>query len=93
MRYPADPGPDERPASLLGRSAPAGMAVRVASIPAHGELAYEPSERTGALVSVGRAFAGRTIVVIVASTASSAIPRDEASTRCIAAGPDELGVG
>ena len=58
MRHPADPGPDERPVSLLGRPAPAGMAVRVSSIPAHGELVYEPSERTGALVSIGRAFAG-----------------------------------
>ena len=43
---------DERSLSFLGRSTPAGMAVRTVSIPAHTDLVYEPSEWTRALVIV-----------------------------------------
>lgn len=52
MCPPAGPDRDERPVSFLGRPAPAGMDSRVVSIPAHGQLVYEPSEWARALVVV-----------------------------------------
>ena len=48
----AGPGPDERPVSFLGRAAPAGMDLRVVSIPAHSQLVYDAVEWAGALVVV-----------------------------------------
>lgn len=52
MRPSSDPDPDGRPVSFLGRPAPAGKALEVVSIPAHGKLAYEPSQWADALVVV-----------------------------------------
>ena len=50
MSEPREIDCDARPVSFLGRPAPAGTAVRLVSIPAHGGLAYDPAEWTGALV-------------------------------------------
>jgi hypothetical protein len=44
--------PEECPVSFLGRPAPAGMDLRVVSIPAHSQLVYEAVEWAGALVIV-----------------------------------------
>jgi hypothetical protein len=52
MRLSSDPDPDERPVSFLGRPAPAGMALRLVSIPVHAELDYQPSDWAGAVVIV-----------------------------------------
>lgn len=45
-------GHEERPVSFLGRPAPAGMDLRIVSIPVHHELTYEPAEWAGSLVVV-----------------------------------------
>jgi quercetin dioxygenase-like cupin family protein len=47
-----EPDREDRPVSFLGQPAPAGMAVRLMSIAAQGEVAYEPSDWIGALVVV-----------------------------------------
>ena len=48
----AGPDADEFPVSFLGRAAPAGMDLRMVSIPAHTQLVCEPVEWAGALVVV-----------------------------------------
>ena len=45
-------GPDEGRSRLRGRPAPGWLAVRLVSIPAHSEMADEPSEWAGAVVVV-----------------------------------------
>jgi hypothetical protein len=52
MCLSAGPDPDEHSVSFLGRPAPTGMDLRAVSIPAHGEVAYEPADWAGALVVV-----------------------------------------
>ena len=48
----ASPDPDDRPISFLDRPPPAGMDLRVVTIPAHSQLVYDPGEWAGALVVV-----------------------------------------
>jgi hypothetical protein len=52
MSGPRELDCDDLARSFLGAPPPAGTVVRPVSIPAHGELAYEPSQWTGALVIV-----------------------------------------